>query len=107
MPRSLCSTQAASGFGLSFSASTPRRHDPSAQHRHPVERRAWRVGVDEGVEALSVGRLDIDEIEGRRLRRAAPPELVAQSAVDLEHGDEQREAEAQRQHDVGVSAPGR
>ena len=50
--------------------------------------------VHEGVEAFGVGRLDVDEIERRRLVRQRRHELPPQIAVDLDHGDEQREAEA-------------
>ena len=100
MPRSLCSTQAAlagtlrSSALMSFAATMRPRSigtRSSLRLRHAL--------ADEGVEAVGVGRLDVDEIERRRALRQRRHELTAQVAVDLDHGDEQREAEPQRQHD--------
>ena len=48
--------------------------------------------------ARLVGR-NVEEIERRRLGRQFGGELPAQIAVDLDHGDQQRDAEAERQHD--------
>ena len=93
MPRSLCSAQAASGGGLSFSAGTPfaaTMRPRSIGTRSSVARGA--CALDEGVESLGIGRRDVDEIERRRLLRQRRQELTAQIAVDRDHRDQQRQA---------------
>ena len=100
MPRSLCSTQDAFGCALMSSALMPfadmmRPRSIGTRSRLRVR----RVLAHEGVEAVGVGRLDVDEIERRRLVGQRAFELPPQIAVDLDHGDEQREAEPERQHD--------
>ena len=61
---------------------------------------ARRLLVHEGVEAVGVGRRNIEEEERRRFLRQRRGELAMQIAVDLDHGDQQRQAEAEREHDA-------
>ena len=61
--------------------------------------RGRRLLAHEVVEALGLAGRDVEEIERRRLGRQFGGELPAQIAVDLDHGDQQRDAEAERQHD--------
>ena len=56
--------------------------------------------VDESVEALGVGGRNVEEEERRRLLRQRRGELAVQIAVDLDHRDQQRQAEPERQHDA-------
>ena len=43
------------------------RDDAAAQHRHALERGARRLRAHERVEALGIGRRDVEEEERRRL----------------------------------------
>ena len=54
----------------------------------------------EGVEARDVRVLDVDEEHRGRLVGQRRDELAAQIAVDLQQRDQQREPEAEREHDA-------
>ena len=55
--------------------------------------------MNKGIEALGIGRLDIDEIERGRPRRQRGRELTAQVAVDFQDRDQKAEPKSERQHD--------
>src|SRR6187399_2966927 len=95
MPRSPCSTQAASSRGLMFSAG---RNDPAAQHRHVVEYCRWRMSTDEGFEALGLVGRYIEEIERGCPRGQFIRELPAKVAIDLDNGHQQRDTKPKREH---------
>ena len=73
--------------------------DASAQHRHAFEPRVRRARLHERVEAFALLCWNVDEVKCRRLVRQGRLELPAQIAVDLDHGDQQRDAEAEREND--------
>ena len=92
MPRSLCSTQFWLAGTRMSSARTPFAE--TIRPRSIGTRSSVAPGAclaDEGIEALGVGGLDVEEEERRRLLGQRRDELAAQIAVDLDHGDEQRE----------------
>ena len=75
-----------------------RRDDAAAQHRHALDRRAGRLCSRRRHRS---GWRPPPGCRGRRttvLCRAARRQFAMQVAVDLDHGYEQRETEAEREH---------
>ena len=107
MPRSLCSTQAASRLRLELlGADAVGRHDAAAQHRHALELGAAApASRTKASKRVGLGRT------GCRGRRTTAP-CPAARAVNCRRRlpsisitrDQQREAEAERQHDASASA---
>jgi hypothetical protein len=75
-----------------------RADDAPAQHWDPLVAGLRSRAHREGVEARRVRVLDVDEKYRRRLVGKRGDELAAQIAVDLQQRDQQREAEAEREH---------
>ena len=73
--------------------------DAAAHHRHLVEARAGHGAHDLGEAGELVG-LDIDEEKGGRLGREPVVDLAREIALDERDGDQHREPDAERQHDL-------
>ena len=80
--------------------------DAPPQHRHALVTGVRRMLLGEGIEARHVGVLDVDEEHRGRLVGQGRDELAAQVAVDLQERHEQREAEAEREHDASRQRAG-
>ena len=75
------------------------------QGRHALGPGDAGYGADGLVESRHLIGLDVDEVIGRRVHRHALGKLFGQVALDQGHGDQHREADAEREDDMGHRRP--